>query len=156
MTKLVIPTAVVAMIACLGPGRAFAQQQPQQPYVVQQPQPVYVQQQPQPYVQQQPQPYVVQQQQPQPVYVQQQQYAPQGPRVIRNYDEGAPIPPGYHPETRARLGLVVGGAALFGVFYLFTAIGAGAAIEVQAAEGTKQTGTSDAVPPAFPFWPFPC
>jgi len=47
-----------------------------------------------------------------------------GPRVIKDWDDSRPIPPGYHPEERARLGLVIGGAVMFGVLYSFTALGA--------------------------------
>lgn len=47
-----------------------------------------------------------------------------GPRIIRDWDDSRPIPPGYHAEERARLGLVIGGAVTFGTMYLFTALGA--------------------------------
>ncbi len=63
-----------------------------------------------------------------PVYVQPQPvYGPTvslGPRVIRNWQEGEPIPPGYHPAERVRLGLVIGGATLFGVMYFFSVLAA--------------------------------
>jgi len=65
-----------------------------------------------------------------PVYQQvQPSYVPQsvafsGPRVITDWSEGEPIPPGYHEATRIRKGLVIGGAVLFGTTYLFTALGA--------------------------------
>lgn len=57
----------------------------------------------------------------------QQVYMPQsvalsGPRIIRDYEEGEPIPPGYHAETRIRSGLVVGGAVTFGVMYLISVL----------------------------------
>jgi len=45
-----------------------------------------------------------------------------GPRVIEDYDDGDPVPPGYHPDTRIRKGLVIGGVVPFGVFYLFSAM----------------------------------
>jgi hypothetical protein len=68
-------------------------------------------------------------QQPPPGYVQQPGYAPpppgyapMGPKVIRTYQDGDPIPPGYHPDTRVRLGLVIGGASIFGGVYLITAL----------------------------------
>ena len=56
----------------------------------------------------------------------QQTYVPQsvafsGPRQIRDWNEGEPVPPGYHPAQRTRTGLIVGGAVLFGVFYLISA-----------------------------------
>lgn len=46
---------------------------------------------------------------------------PYGPKKMR-YEEGSPVPPGYRVEERARTGLVVGGACLFGVTYLITAL----------------------------------
>jgi len=63
----------------------------------------------------------------------QQTYVPQsvalsGPRVIKDWREGDPIPPGYHPAQRTRTGMVVGGAVMFGVPYLISAlVGAGTA-----------------------------
>jgi hypothetical protein len=65
-----------------------------------------------------------------PVYQQvQPSYVPQsvafsGPRVITDWSEGEPIPPGYHESTRIRKGLVIGGAVLFGTTYLLTAASA--------------------------------
>lgn len=90
---------------------------------------------------QQPPTVVIQQQYPQPMY-QQPQYAPPppptyyvqappqagpapiGPRVLRNWDDSQPVPPGYHVEEHARKGLVIGGAVMFGTMYLLTALGA--------------------------------
>ena len=46
---------------------------------------------------------------------------PYGPKKMK-YEEGDPVPPGYRVEERARTGLVVGGACLFGVTYLLTAL----------------------------------
>ncbi|HVY45214.1 MAG TPA: hypothetical protein VHB21_05005, partial [Minicystis sp.] len=46
-----------------------------------------------------------------------------GPKVM-DYDEGEPIPAGYHLATRARKGLVITGGVLFGTFWLFSALGA--------------------------------
>ena len=59
----------------------------------------------------------------------QQTYVPQsvafsGPRQIKDWNEGEPIPPGYHPVQRVRTGLIVGGAVLFGIFYLISAFDA--------------------------------
>ncbi|MBS2013356.1 MAG: hypothetical protein JST00_10740 [Deltaproteobacteria bacterium] len=67
------------------------------------------------------------QQQTQQIYVP-QSVAMSGPRIIRDYEEGDPIPPGYHADTQMRKGLVIGGAITFGVMYLFSVI-AGAAID---------------------------
>jgi hypothetical protein len=59
-------------------------------------------------------------QEPQPIY------APQGPVAwppyIKTWEEGQPVPYGYHPETRARKGLVITGAVLFGVLYLLSTL----------------------------------
>lgn len=46
-----------------------------------------------------------------------------------NYEEGQAIPPGYHLETRARRGLVIGGAVTFGVTYLLSAFVASIAMD---------------------------
>jgi hypothetical protein len=57
----------------------------------------------------------------------QQTYVPQsvaisGPRQIRDWNDGDPIPPGYHPTQRARTGLIVGGAVMFGTLYFLSAL----------------------------------
>ncbi|WP_437292779.1 hypothetical protein [Sorangium sp. So ce426] len=52
---------------------------------------------------------------------------PAGPKVLP-WREGEPVPPGYHPETRVRKGLVISGSIVFGTVYLFTAIGGGDAV----------------------------
>jgi hypothetical protein len=49
-----------------------------------------------------------------------------GPKTLE-YEEGDPVPPGYHPETRVRKGLIIGGAVTFGVLYLLSAATAAAA-----------------------------
>lgn len=83
----------------------------------------------------------------QPSYVP-QSVAMSGPRVIRDWNEGEPIPPGYHESTRIRKGLVIGGAVTFGVMYLFTAFGA--TIADGACAGTCSVG-SLFVPVVGPF-----
>lgn len=47
-----------------------------------------------------------------------QSVAMSGPRRITDWEEGEPIPPGYHPVSRIRKGLVIGGAITFGTIYL--------------------------------------
>ena len=42
------------------------------------------------------------------------------PRTITDYDEGDPIPRGYHPVEHVRKGLIVGGAVTFGVLYFLS------------------------------------
>jgi len=121
-----VVAALTALGAVLVPAVAHAQYaqvqvQVQQPYQPQQP--VYVQQAPPP-----PPPDAVapngqyvapMQQQTQQTYVP-QSVAMSGPRIIRDWHEGDPIPPGYHPESRIRTGLVTGGATMFGVPYLIS------------------------------------
>lgn len=95
------------------------------------------------------------QQQTQQVYMP-QSVALSGPRIIRDYEEGEPIPPGYHAESRVRSGLVVGGAVTFGVMYLLSVL-VGAAIS-DANKASKAYGGSGGesgdllyVPVAGPF-----
>jgi hypothetical protein len=78
-----------------------------------------------------PPPQPVYQPPPQPQYGQpygQPQYAQPnyvtGPKKMP-YSEGDPVPAGYHVSTHARTGLVVAGSIVFGIFYGFTAAGAG-------------------------------
>ncbi len=63
---------------------------------------------------------------PPPSYYVPQSVAMSGPRKITDWQEGEPIPAGYHPVTRMRTGLVVGGAVTFGVMYLFFGVLPGA------------------------------
>jgi hypothetical protein len=62
-------------------------------------------------------------QQVQPSYVP-QSVAMSGPRLISDWEEGQPIPPGYHPDTRIRKGLVIAGGVIFGTMYFFSALAA--------------------------------
>jgi hypothetical protein len=90
------------------------------------------------------------QQQTQQVYVP-QSVAISGPRVIRDYEEGDQIPPGYHAETRARTGLVVGGAVTFGVLYLLSVLVGAAISDVNKGTGSSNSGDFLFVPVAGPF-----
>lgn len=59
----------------------------------------------------------------------QETYVPQsvamsGPTEITDWQEGEPIPPGYHAVQRMRKGLVIAGATTFGALYLLSAFGA--------------------------------
>lgn len=56
------------------------------------------------------------------------EYPPLGPKRMP-FEEGQPIPPGYRVETRARKGLIVGGAVTFGVLYLLSAFTASVAVD---------------------------
>jgi hypothetical protein len=42
------------------------------------------------------------------------------------WDEGGPIPQGYHPVTHVRRGLIIAGSITFGVLYAFSVLGADA------------------------------
>src|SRR5438067_2129937 len=64
-------------------------------------------------------------QQTQPSYVP-QSVAMSGPRQIKDWQDGDPIPPGYRPVERTRTGLLVGGGVTFGVLYFFSALAASA------------------------------
>lgn len=48
---------------------------------------------------------------------------PTGPKRMP-YEEGDPVPAGYHVATRNRTGLLIAGGIVFGIFYGFTALGA--------------------------------
>jgi len=102
------------------------------------------------------------QQQTQQIYVP-QSVAMSGPRVIKDYEEGDPIPPGYHADTQMKKGLVIGGAITFGCMYLFSVI-AGAAMDdtnkrytfsssgsSTTSGGAENSGTFLYIPVAGPF-----
>ncbi|CAN5301932.1 hypothetical protein BH09MYX1_BH09MYX1_38170 [soil metagenome] len=55
----------------------------------------------------------------QPSYIP-QSVAFSGPRIIKDYNEGDPVPPGYHPESRVSRGLIGGGLGMFGGAYLIS------------------------------------
>lgn len=56
-----------------------------------------------------------------------------GPKTM-DYEEGDPIPPGYHRETSIRKGLVIGGAVTFGTLYLVSALTAAAVSDLSGGE----------------------
>jgi hypothetical protein len=90
------------------------------------------------------------QQQTQQVYMP-QSVALSGPRVIKDYEDGEPIPPGYHAESRVRSGLVVGGAVTFGVLYLLSVLVGAAISDTNKSFGGKDNGDFLFVPVAGPF-----
>jgi hypothetical protein len=90
------------------------------------------------------------QQQTQAVYVP-QSVALSGPRVITDYEEGEPIPAGYHADTRVRRGLVVGGAITFGIMYLFSVLGGSVMNDASQSSGSAERGDFLFVPVAGPF-----
>ena len=83
----------------------------------------------------------------QPTYLP-QSVAMSGPRFIKDWEEGQPIPYGYHHETRVRKGLVISGSIVFGVLYLYS--GFFAAVGADASSGDNQLGYL-AVPVLGPF-----
>lgn len=91
------------------------------------------------------------QQQTQQVYMP-QSVALSGPRIIRDYEDGDQIPPGYHAESRIRTGLVVGGAVTFGVLYMLSVlVGAAISDTNKAFNNSKDNGDFLFVPVAGPF-----
>jgi len=74
-----------------------------------------------------------------------------GPRVIKDWQEGEPVPDGYHVAQRVRTGLVVGGAVTFGVLYLISVMGAAIVHDVN--NGVGGTDNADAlfIPGVGPF-----
>ncbi|MBV9950234.1 MAG: hypothetical protein JOZ69_25560 [Myxococcales bacterium] len=59
---------------------------------------------------------------PAPVIVQVDSDGRRAPRVITDWEEGEPIPAGYHPVTRARKGMIVAGAVPLGILYFLSAL----------------------------------
>jgi hypothetical protein len=60
-------------------------------------------------------------QQTQPVYIP-QSVALSGPRMIRDWQDGDPIPWGYHREERVRKGEIIPGALVFGIPYIYSSL----------------------------------
>lgn len=81
------------------------------------------------------------QQQTQQVYVP-QSVAMSGPREIKDWSDGDPIPPGYHPTTSIRKGLVIAGAVTFGTVYLLNVLAAAASIDACKLGGASCTDAS--------------
>jgi hypothetical protein len=54
-------------------------------------------------------------------------YAPARPRVIKDWNDGDPVPAGYHVGTRVRVAPIAVGASMFGVAWLSSALGASVA-----------------------------
>ena len=88
----------------------------------------------------------------------QRSYIPQsvalsGPKEIRDWKEGDPIPDGYREVQRTRTGAVVGGAVTLGVMWLISAFVAAAAQDVNNADGSHGANPDAAlyVPVVGPF-----
>lgn len=58
------------------------------------------------------------------------------------YEEGQPVPPGYHPETRVRKGMIIGGAVTFGALYLISALTAATVHDTCDAVGSSSCSNS--------------
>jgi hypothetical protein len=90
------------------------------------------------------------QQQTQIVYVP-QSVALSGPRIITGWEEGEPIPQGYHLATRARTGMIVAGAVTFGTLYLISLLVASVGSDVASANGGSNQVAALYVPGIGPF-----
>jgi hypothetical protein len=75
---------------------------------------------------------------------------PMGPKEM-DYDEGQPVPPGYHVASRPRKGLIIGGAVTFGSLYVISILTGVLATSVQSAFGNEKTFTPLYIPVAGPF-----
>jgi hypothetical protein len=73
----------------------------------------------------------------QPSYVP-QSVALSGPRIINDWEEGDPVPPGYHPTTRVRKGPVIAGSIVFGVFYLISTLVAAVGSDTNQGSGNPE------------------
>jgi hypothetical protein len=74
-----------------------------------------------------------------------------GPRLITDWEEGEPIPPGYRRVERTRRGLIVGGSVLFGSMYLVSVLVAAANDDVARNNGTSSPTDALYVPAVGPF-----
>ena len=73
------------------------------------------------------------------------------PRAIRDWQEGDPIPPGYHPTQRMRKGAVIAGAVTFGVLYFVSVLVAAVGTDYSNANHTGNSVAGLFVPVAGPF-----
>jgi hypothetical protein len=93
---------------------------------------------------------------PTPLYqTTQETYVPQsialsGPREIRDWEIGDPVPSGFHPAHRRRRELIVGGSVIFGVLYFMSTMGA-AIVHDTHANGGRDNADALYVPAVGPF-----
>jgi hypothetical protein len=87
---------------------------------------------------------------PPPAYYPQPAYST-APAIL-DYEDGDPVPPGYHKSSHARKGLVIGGSVLFGTTYLLTlsVAGIGQLVNDVYPKGSKDFGPL-LIPVAGPF-----
>jgi hypothetical protein len=90
------------------------------------------------------------QQQTQIVYVP-QSVAMSGPRVITDWEDGEPIPQGYHQTTRTRTGMIVAGAVTFGSLYFLSLLVASVGSDTSNGSGSSNPVASLYVPGVGPF-----
>jgi hypothetical protein len=75
---------------------------------------------------------------------------PPGPREIKDWDEGDPIPNGYHKTTKIRAGLAIAGGVTFGIVYVVTAF-AGALVSDVGNSNATRSAKLLFIPVAGPF-----
>jgi hypothetical protein len=71
--------------------------------------------------------------------------------VIRDWQEGEPIPAGYHPVQRTRKGAVIGGAVTFGVLYFISVLIAAVGADTATATHSNNDVAGLFVPVVGPF-----
>jgi hypothetical protein len=74
-----------------------------------------------------------------------------GPRVITDYEEGDPVPAGYHAAQRTRKGLLIGGAVTFGCFYFISLLVAAASTDAAKADNRSSEVDALYIPAIGPF-----
>lgn len=87
----------------------------------------------------------------------QRTYVPQsvalsGPHEM-DWEEGAPVPDGYHPATRVRKGPIIAGSVTFGALYLLSVLTAATAQDIANSSGGSRSNPDAAlyVPGVGPF-----
>jgi hypothetical protein len=76
----------------------------------------------------------------QPAYVP-QSVALSGPRFIKDWEPGQPIPYGYHAENRTRKGPIIAGSVLFGVTYGYSAFIASIGQDLSSSGGSNKVAS---------------
>jgi hypothetical protein len=80
-----------------------------------------------------------------------QSVALSGPRMLKEWEVGEPIPYGYHPATRVRKGMLIAGAIVFGVTYLYSAGAASVGGDLATSSGGDNKAAALYVPVFGPF-----
>jgi len=75
----------------------------------------------------------------------------EAPEEITDFDDTQPVPRGYTKVSRARKGLIIGGACTFGGVYLFTTLVAAIADDINKADGSTADVTPLYIPVVGPF-----